>query len=98
MTNLLISMEAVRKMFERYAKKDEDATTISKGELRAWLQAELPGYLQDAENEQEIQHRVDKLMQNLDEDRDGEMNFLEFIDFVNDLTLVRQPGPCQDAK
>ncbi|CAJ1086610.1 S10A1 protein [Xyrichtys novacula] len=102
MTNLLISMEIMHDVFKTYAKRDGDAETLSKRELKELIQAELPGFLEKcASKEKENEEKVKQLVLGLDEDEDGKMNFTEFVIFLTAVILMIhgfEPSPCQKTK
>uniref|UniRef100_A0A8C3PEB3 Protein S100 n=1 Tax=Chrysemys picta bellii TaxID=8478 RepID=A0A8C3PEB3_CHRPI len=62
--------------FQRYAKQEGDRFTLSRGELKELLEKELPS-LGDVKHE-----KVEELMSILDANRDGEVDFQEYIRFV----------------
>ncbi|CAJ1086611.1 protein S100-A1 [Xyrichtys novacula] len=87
--------------FETHAQTDGDPETLSKMELKELIQAEMPGFLEECPGStQDIQGKVDTLMNKLDQDGDGKMDFMEFIDFLAGLTLAiySHVGPCRKIK
>ncbi|CAJ1086609.1 protein S100-P [Xyrichtys novacula] len=102
MTKLLISMGIMHDVFQTYAKRDGDAETLSKRELKELLQAELPGFLEScASKEKENEEKVKQLVLGLDQDGDEKMDFSEFVIFITAVILMihgLDPRPCQKTK
>ncbi|XP_067395415.1 protein S100-A4-like isoform X2 [Emydura macquarii macquarii] len=64
--------------FQRYSKKEGDRRTLSKGELKELLEKELPSL----GNVQMKEGAFEELLSLLDANKDGEVDFEEYIRFV----------------
>ncbi|XP_074837376.1 protein S100-A6-like [Carettochelys insculpta] len=69
-------------IFHKYSGKEGDKNTLSKKELKELIQKEL--HLGPKLQEAEIQ----KLMAELDRNRDEEVNFQEYVTFVGALAMI----------
>uniref|UniRef100_A0A8C6S8D4 Protein S100 n=1 Tax=Neogobius melanostomus TaxID=47308 RepID=A0A8C6S8D4_9GOBI len=71
-------------VFHEYASKDceEDHFKLSKSELKELMQKEL-----DMDNVKDPA-KLDELMKELDEDGDGQVDFLEFVGLVAGMACV----------
>ncbi|NP_001182671.1 protein S100-A6 isoform X1 [Oryctolagus cuniculus] len=69
-------------IFHKYSGKEGDKHTLSKKELKELIQKELTigSKLQDAE--------IVKLMDDLDRNKDQEVNFQEYITFLGALAMI----------
>ncbi|XP_018536023.1 protein S100-A11 [Lates calcarifer] len=67
--------------FKAYAGSDGSSDTLSKGEFRRLVTSELPNFVKNAG----VPAVVDQLMSSLDENNDGELNFLEFWQLIGHL-------------
>ncbi|GAB5583948.1 protein S100-A6 [Prionailurus iriomotensis] len=68
-------------IFHKYSGREGDKNTLSKKELKELIQKELTiGPLQDAE--------IAKLMDDLDRNKDQEVNFQEYVTFLGALALI----------
>nr|XP_004667239.1 protein S100-A6 [Jaculus jaculus] len=69
-------------IFHKYSGKEGDKNTLSKKELKELVQKELTigSKLQDAE--------ITRLMEDLDRNKDQEVNFQEYVTFLGALTLI----------
>lgn len=84
-------------IFHKYSGKEGDKHTLSKKELKELIQKELTigSKLQDAE--------IARLMDDLDRNKDQEVNFQEYVAFLGALALIyneapgegKNPGPCR---
>ncbi|XP_062888288.1 protein S100-G-like [Mobula hypostoma] len=86
MTALEMCISTLLGIFEKYAGKDGDPNTLSNHEVKDLLKAELPGLLKD----QSGKEGVDKIMNNLDYNSDGLMNFQEFAVLVISISACCQ--------
>ncbi|XP_026172795.1 protein S100-Z-like [Mastacembelus armatus] len=71
-------------VFYKYSGKDDDIYKLNKAELKDLLQAELGDLLGDPKDPS----RVDKIMADLDQNRDGQVDFEEFVITVTALTAA----------
>uniref|UniRef100_UPI0037E82FCC protein S100-A1 n=1 Tax=Semicossyphus pulcher TaxID=241346 RepID=UPI0037E82FCC len=83
-SNLQTAMEDIIKVFHCYSGKEGDKYKLSKPELKTLLQGELGEFLA-ATKDPTV---VDKIMGDLDDDQDGEVNFHEFVVLVAALTVA----------
>ncbi|XP_075763956.1 protein S100-A6-like [Pelodiscus sinensis] len=69
-------------VFHKYSGKEGDKDTLSKGELKELIQKELSlgAKLQDAE--------IQKLMKDLDRNKDQSVDFQEYVAFLGALAMV----------
>ncbi|KAL1772507.1 hypothetical protein HispidOSU_022606 [Sigmodon hispidus] len=69
-------------IFHKYSGKEGDKHTLSKKELKELIQKELTigSKLQDAE--------ITRLMEDLDRNKDQEVNFQEYVTFLGALALI----------
>ncbi|XP_077011797.1 protein S100-A6 [Tamandua tetradactyla] len=68
--------------FHKYSGREGDRNTLSKRELKELIQKELAigSKLQDAE--------IAKLMDELDRNKDQEVNFQEYVTFLGALAMI----------
>uniref|UniRef100_A0A3Q3S7E8 Protein S100 n=3 Tax=Mastacembelus armatus TaxID=205130 RepID=A0A3Q3S7E8_9TELE len=83
-SNLKKAMMGLIDVFHSYSGKEGDKYKLSKGELKTLLQREL-GDLMAASNDPTV---VDKIMTDLDENQDGQVDFQEFVVLVAALTVA----------
>ncbi|XP_056411071.1 protein S100-P-like [Hyla sarda] len=96
MTELETAMNLLIDVFDKYSiVKDtgERKKTLTKGTMKTLLDKELPGMVKNAKDKEE----GDKLLKNLDENRDSEMDFKEFLECVAALTCMGDEKICQQA-
>ncbi|CAN9513606.1 unnamed protein product [Ophioblennius macclurei] len=84
MTLLEQSMENIIELFHAYAEKDGDGKTLSKKDLKKLLEAELPSFLKAQKNPDV----VDRIMKDLDMNKDEKLDFEEFMPLVVGLALA----------
>lgn len=72
------------KTFHKYSGKEGDKYTLSRGELRELLTEELGNYLGNAQDKD----AVERVMNDLDANNDGEVDFTEFIILMGALTVA----------
>ncbi|XP_070849033.1 protein S100-P-like [Chaetodon trifascialis] len=84
MTQLETAMAILMKTFDTYAAAEGSKESLSKTEVKTLLEKELPGLLQAAKNQEE----VDKLLKSLDFNGDSEVDFSEFVVLVAALTCA----------
>ncbi|XP_041840425.1 protein MRP-126-like [Melanotaenia boesemani] len=82
MSQLETAMGLMMKVFDTYAGREGKKDTLSKAELKALLEKELPALIKAAKNPQE----VDKLMKDLDFNGDSEVDFSEYVVMVAAIT------------
>merc|ERR1711970_1028266 len=71
--------------FDKYAKKDGDGESLSKGELSDLLKAELGDFTSSGDKA-----KVEQFFNQLDENKDGTISFQEFMVFTASLTMMIQ--------
>ncbi|XP_069041624.1 uncharacterized protein [Lepisosteus oculatus] len=84
MSNLEGAMGLMIQTFHKYSGKEGDKYTLSKAELKDLLTNELGNYLGNPQDKD----AVDKVMKDLDANRDGQVDFTEFIILVGALTVA----------
>ncbi|XP_077333943.1 protein S100-P-like [Lithobates pipiens] len=84
MTELEKAISMLIGVFDKYAFAEDKKETLTKEELRKMMDKELPGFLQGGK----AKENCDKLMKDLDENGDSEVNFKEFVIFVATLTCM----------
>uniref|UniRef100_A0A2K6EK65 Protein S100 n=2 Tax=Propithecus coquereli TaxID=379532 RepID=A0A2K6EK65_PROCO len=83
-SELETAMETLINVFHAHSGKEGDKYKLSKKELKELLQTELSGFL-DAQRDADA---VDKVMKELDENGDGEVDFQEYVVLVAALTVA----------
>ncbi|XP_005386091.1 PREDICTED: protein S100-Z isoform X1 [Chinchilla lanigera] len=83
-TQLEMAMDTMIRIFHRYSCKEGDRFKLNKGELKLLLQRELTEFLSCQKDPQ----LVDKIMQDLDANKDNEVDFNEFVVMVAALTVA----------
>ncbi|KAM6967821.1 protein S100-A1 [Aplochiton taeniatus] len=78
------AMEALITVFHSYSSKEGDKYKLSKVELKNLLQGELSDCLAASKDPLV----VEKIMTDLDENQDGEVDFQEFVVLVAALTVA----------
>ncbi|XP_008565858.1 PREDICTED: protein S100-A12 [Galeopterus variegatus] len=78
MTKLEDHMEGIINIYHQYSVRVGHFDTLSKGELKQLITKELANTLKNTKDKPTI----DKIFQDLDSDRDGQVNFKEFISLV----------------
>ncbi|XP_072249331.1 protein S100-A1 [Leuresthes tenuis] len=82
--NLQGAMEDLIKVFYCYSGKEGDKYKLNKKELKNMLQEELSDFL-TGNNDSSV---VEKILSDLDENKDGEVDFQEFVVLVAALTVA----------
>ncbi|NXJ42107.1 S10A1 protein, partial [Ciconia maguari] len=85
------AMETLINVFHHYSGKEGDKYKLSKKELKELLQSELgPGAhpVTPLPQTQKDTGAVEKIMQDLDENGDGEVDFQEYVVLVAALTVA----------
>ncbi|XP_053302624.1 S100 calcium binding protein S isoform X2 [Pleuronectes platessa] len=83
-SNLESAMQILIKTFHKYSGKEGDKYTLSRGELKELLVEELGSYLGSSKDNE----GVEKVMNDLDANNDGEVDFTEFIILMGALTVA----------
>nr|XP_004651436.2 protein S100-Z [Jaculus jaculus] len=83
-TQLEVAMDTMIQIFHQYSCKEGDRFKLNKGELKQLLQRELTEFLSCQKDPQ----LVDKIMQDLDANKDNEVDFNEFVVMVAALTVA----------
>ncbi|XP_007946817.1 protein S100-A12-like [Orycteropus afer afer] len=78
MTMLEDHLEGIINVFHQYSVRVGHFDTLSKGELKQLITKELPNTLMNTKD----QATIDKIFQELDDNRDGEVSFEEFVTLV----------------
>ncbi|XP_021012872.1 protein S100-A1 [Mus caroli] len=78
------AMETLINVFHAHSGKEGDKYKLSKKELKDLLQTELSGFL-DVQKDADA---VDKVMKELDENGDGQVDFQEYVVLVAALTVA----------
>uniref|UniRef100_A0A3B4TPT2 EF-hand domain-containing protein n=2 Tax=Seriola dumerili TaxID=41447 RepID=A0A3B4TPT2_SERDU len=84
MTELEKSMESLIVIFHHYAGEDSDGKTLSKKELKKLVQTELPSFLKAQQNP----NVVDRIMKDLDQNKDAKLDFEEFMSLIVGLSMA----------
>ncbi|PIO33942.1 hypothetical protein AB205_0035340, partial [Aquarana catesbeiana] len=83
-TQLEGAMDTMIRIFHHYSGKEGDKYKLNKGELKQLLQSELTDFLACQKDPQ----LVDKIMNDLDSNKDNEVDFNEFVVLVAALTVA----------
>ncbi|XP_001513822.1 protein S100-Z [Ornithorhynchus anatinus] len=83
-SKLETAMDTLIKIFHHYSSKEGDECKLNKGELKQLLNSELHDFLSC----QKDPKLVDKIMKDLDANRDNEVDFNEFVVMVAALTVA----------
>ncbi|XP_036620259.1 protein S100-P [Trichosurus vulpecula] len=94
MSELETAMGMLIDVFDRYAGTDSNKETLTKEELKTLLEKEFPNFVKNGKNNEAI----DKLFENLDNNKDAQVDFNEFMIFTAALTVTchkycHQKGP-----
>uniref|UniRef100_A0AAZ3RCA7 Protein S100 n=2 Tax=Oncorhynchus tshawytscha TaxID=74940 RepID=A0AAZ3RCA7_ONCTS len=84
MSQVQQAMALLISAFHKYSGKEGDKTTLSKGELKDLLYAELGEIL----GKNTDQAKIDKIFKDLDANSDGSVDFQEYVTLVACLTMV----------
>uniref|UniRef100_A0A4W3GG11 Protein S100 n=1 Tax=Callorhinchus milii TaxID=7868 RepID=A0A4W3GG11_CALMI len=76
------AMDSLINVFHNYSGKEGDKYKLNKGELKDLLNSELDHFLQKDPS------LVDKIMRDLDANKDNEVDFNEFVILVGALTVA----------
>ncbi|KAG8504992.1 Protein S100-A12 [Galemys pyrenaicus] len=83
MTKLEDHLEGIINIYHQYSVRVEHYDTLSKGELKRLITKELAGTLKNTKD----QASIDKIFRDLDVDRDGQVNFKEFLNLISTVLL-----------
>ncbi|KYO48558.1 protein S100-Z [Alligator mississippiensis] len=83
-TQLENAMDTLIQVFHHYSGKEGDKYKLNKGELKQLLTSELTEFLSCQKDPQ----LVDKIMRDLDTNKDNEVDFNEFVVLVAALTVA----------
>uniref|UniRef100_A0A452QGB2 EF-hand domain-containing protein n=2 Tax=Ursus TaxID=9639 RepID=A0A452QGB2_URSAM len=78
MTKLEDHMEGIINVFHQYSVRVGHYDKLSKGEMKQLITKELPNTLKNTKD----QATIDKTFQDLDADKDGQIDFSEFVNLV----------------
>ncbi|XP_004403098.1 PREDICTED: protein S100-A12 [Odobenus rosmarus divergens] len=78
MTKLEDHLEGIINVFHQYSVRVGHYDKLSKGEMKQLITRELPNTLQNTKE----QATIDKIFQELDADKDGEVTFKEFVSLI----------------
>uniref|UniRef100_A0A8C9B238 S100 calcium binding protein P n=1 Tax=Prolemur simus TaxID=1328070 RepID=A0A8C9B238_PROSS len=84
MAELEMAIGMIIDVFARYAGGEGNPQSLTKGELKALMEKELPGFLETGKDKD----AVDKMLKDLDANGDAEVDFSEFMMFVAALTCA----------
>ncbi|XP_062321976.1 ictacalcin-like [Osmerus eperlanus] len=84
MSDIQKAMALLIGAFHKYSGKEGDKTTLSKGELKDLLSNELKDMLGKSSD----QAGVDKIFKELDGNKDGSVDFQEYVTLVACLTMM----------
>ncbi|XP_077319987.1 protein S100-A1-like [Lithobates pipiens] len=93
MSKLEKAMDTLIDVFHTYSAREGDKHKLCKRELKDLLQNELGEYLE----EQKDAISVDKILKELDENGDGEVDFQEFVILVASLTVACNTFFCESS-
>uniref|UniRef100_A0A8D3E910 Protein S100 n=1 Tax=Scophthalmus maximus TaxID=52904 RepID=A0A8D3E910_SCOMX len=85
---ITFAMQMLIKTFHKYSGKEGDKYTLSRGELKELLLEELGSYLG-------LEQACAKVMNDLDANNDGEVDFTEFIILMGALTVIEKGCGCE---
>ncbi|KAK1154708.1 protein S100-A1-like [Acipenser oxyrinchus oxyrinchus] len=84
MSQLEGAMVTMIKVFHKYSGKEGDKYTLSNREVKDLIKNELGNFLGDTND----QGAVDKIMKMLDDNKDGEVDFSEYMVLIGGLTMA----------
>ncbi|XP_028911694.1 protein S100-A12-like [Ornithorhynchus anatinus] len=87
-------LEGVVNVFHQYSVRVGDFDQLSKKELKQLIEKELPNYKKKPKNPE----AMDALFKDLDQNRDQEINFGEFMRFITAVLIathdyIHEDGP-----
>ncbi|TTB12813.1 Ictacalcin [Bagarius yarrelli] len=84
MSGLQQGMAILIAVFHKYSGKEGDKNTLSKKELKELLEAEMKEMFGNCKD----QTALDKIFKDLDSNRDGTVDFQEYITLVACITML----------
>ncbi|KAM3936844.1 protein S100-P-like [Leptodactylus fuscus] len=84
MTQLETAIASLIYIFDKYSQTEGKKDTLTKGELKTLMEKELPGIMGKAKGKDDC----DKLMKDLDDNGDAEVDFKEYVIFISAITCV----------
>ncbi|KAF7460608.1 protein S100-A11 [Marmota monax] len=81
-------IESLIAVFQKYAGKDGNSSTISKGEFLSFMHSELAAFTKN----QKDPGVLDRMMKKLDLNSDGQLDFQEFLNLIGGLAVA-----CHDS-
>ncbi|KAG8453470.1 hypothetical protein GDO86_000195 [Hymenochirus boettgeri] len=84
MTELETAIAMIIDVFTKYASTEGSKLTLTKGEMKALLETELPEILSCAKGKDDSE----QLLKDLDNNGDSEVDFNEFVIFVAAITCL----------
>ncbi|ELK36305.1 Protein S100-A12 [Myotis davidii] len=84
MTKLEDHLEGVINVFHQYSVRVGDFDTLNKRELKQLITKELANTIKNTKD----QATIDKIFQELDADRDGQVTFNEFVALVSKVLMT----------
>ncbi|KAI5105853.1 ictacalcin-like [Silurus meridionalis] len=93
MSDLKKGMCLVITTFHKYASKEGDPQFLSKGELKDLLTTELGPVFENCND----QAQLNKIFNDLDNNKDGKVDFQEYVTLVACITMLCNEG-CQGKK
>ncbi|XP_059364702.1 ictacalcin-like [Carassius carassius] len=84
MSDLQKSMSTLIAVFYKYSGKEGDKKTLSKGELKELITKEMGDISGKTFNQAEL----DKMFKDLDANKDGTVDFKEYITMVAGITMI----------
>ncbi|XP_040275053.1 protein S100-P-like [Bufo bufo] len=94
MSDLETAINLIIDVFDKYSSTEGKKDTLSKGELKTMMEKELPGLIKNAKSKDEC----GQLLKNLDENRDNEVDFKEYMIFVGAITCMGHERFQQTSK
>ncbi|XP_040188075.1 protein S100-A1-like [Rana temporaria] len=85
MSKLVTGMKEVLGVFEEYASKGSNPNALSKKDMKELMQKELGEFVK----EQKYATSMNKILKELDENGNGEVNFQEFIILLASVLVSR---------
>ncbi|KAL2084209.1 hypothetical protein ACEWY4_019727 [Coilia grayii] len=82
--SLMAAMATIITVFEEHAGKDGDASTLSNAEVKGLLCKEFGAKMETAKDKQ----AAEKMFQELDGNKDGKVDFTEFVTLVAAFTAI----------
>ncbi|XP_051575955.1 ictacalcin-like [Myxocyprinus asiaticus] len=84
MSKIQPAMVLLIEAFHKYSGKEGDKNTLSKGELKELLNAELSDFLGKSTDKSAL----DKIFKDLDANADGTVDFQEYVTLVACITMM----------